>query len=115
VKTGKLRLDQRVRISAKAASQPASRLGRRAGSRVTIRDLMRAAAVKSANDAAMALAEAVGGSEDGFARMMTQKARALGMADTTFRNPHGLTQSGHLSTARDMATLGRRLFFDHPK
>jgi D-alanyl-D-alanine carboxypeptidase len=46
--------------------------------------------------------------------MMTQKARALGMADTNFRNPSGLTQSGHLSTARDMATLGRRLFFDHP-
>jgi D-alanyl-D-alanine carboxypeptidase len=114
VKTGRLRLDQRVTISAKAARQPASKIGLKAGSRVSVRDLIRAAAVKSANDAAMALAEAVGGSQDGFARMMTQKARALGMADTNFRNPSGLTQSGHLSTARDMATLGRRLFFDHP-
>jgi D-alanyl-D-alanine carboxypeptidase len=114
VKSGRVRLDQKVTISAKAARQPSSRIGLRAGSRVTIRDLMRAAAVKSANDAALALAEAIGGSQEGFARMMTQKAQALGMTNTTFRNPHGLTQSGHLSTARDMATLGRRLFFDHP-
>jgi D-alanyl-D-alanine carboxypeptidase len=115
VKAGRLQLDQKVRISAKAAAQPPSRIGLRAGERVSIRNLIRAAAVKSANDAAMALAEAVGGSQEGFARMMTQRAHALGMPNTTFRNPHGLTQKGHLSTARDMAVLGRRLFFDHPE
>lgn len=115
VKAGRLRLDQKVTISSKAARQPPSRIGLRAGERVSIRNLIRAAAVKSANDAAMALAEAVGGSQEAFARMMTQRARALGMPNTTFRNPHGLTQNGHLSTARDMATLGRRLFFDHPE
>jgi D-alanyl-D-alanine carboxypeptidase len=115
VKAGRLRLDQKVTISRKAAKQPPSRIGLRSGERVTIRNLIRAAAVKSANDAAMALAEAVGGSQEGFARMMTQRARALGMPNTTFRNPHGLTQKGHLSTARDMAVLGRRLFFDHPE
>lgn len=115
VKAGRLRLDQKVRISSKAAKQPPSRIGLRAGERVSIRNLIRAAAVKSANDAAMALAEAVGGSQEGFARMMTQRARSLGMPNTTFRNPHGLTQNGHLSTARDMAVLGRRLFFDHPE
>lgn len=115
VKAGRLRLDQKVTISAKAAKQPPSRIGLRSGERVSIRNLIRAAAVKSANDAAMALAEAVGGSQEGFARMMTQRARSLGMPNTTFRNPHGLTQNGHLSTARDMAVLGRRLFFDHPE
>lgn len=115
VKEGRLKLDQKVRVSSNAARQPPSKIGLRTGQRVTIRHLMRAAAVKSANDAAMALAEAVGGSKEGFARMMTQKARALGMTNTTFRNPHGLTERGHLSTARDMAIMGRRLFFDHPE
>ncbi len=115
VKAGRLKLDQKVRISANAARQPPSKIGLRAGQRVRVRDLIRAAAVKSANDAAMALAEAVGGSKQRFAQMMTQKAKALGMTRTTFRNPHGLTEPGHLSTARDMAILGRRLFFDHPE
>ncbi|MEO1689054.1 MAG: D-alanyl-D-alanine carboxypeptidase, partial [Pseudomonadota bacterium] len=88
----------------------------RAGQRVTVRHLMRASAVKSANDAATALAEAtVRGSVSDWAKAATAKARALGMRNTTFRNPHGLTQSGHLSTARDMAILGRRLYFDHPE
>ncbi len=115
VKQGRLKLDQQVTVSSLAARQPPSKIGLRAGQHVTIRHLIRAAAVKSANDAAMALAEAVGGSKERFAQMMTQKAKALGMTNTTFRNPHGLTERGHLSTARDMAILGRRLFFDHPE
>lgn len=77
--------------------------------------MIRAAAVKSANDAAVALAEAVGGSEPAFARMMTAKARKLGMKNTTFKNASGLTQSGHLSSARDMALLARALFMDFPQ
>ena len=115
VKEGRLKLDQTVKVSALAARQPPSRIGLRTGERVTIRNLMRAAAVKSANDAATALAEATAGSVDAWAKMATAKARILGMPNTTFKNPHGLTQAGHLSTARDMATLGRRLFFDHPE
>lgn len=115
VKEGRLSLDQTVKVSSKAARQPPSRIGLRAGERVSIRNLMRAAAVKSANDAATALAEATAGSVDAWARMATAKARILGMPNTTFKNPHGLTEAGHLSTARDMATLGRRLFFDHPE
>ena len=115
VRDGQLRLDQKVRVSRHAARQPASKLYLRAGQRVTVRSLIRATAIKSANDAAMVLAEAIGGSQKGFARLMTRKAAALGMTNTRFKNPHGLTQSGHYSTARDMALLGRHLFFDYPQ
>lgn len=115
VKQGRLSLDQKVRISSRAAKQPPSKIGLRAGSRVAVRDLIRAAAIKSANDAAVALAEATAGSVENWAQLATARAHAMGMSNTTFKNPHGLTQSGHLSTARDMAVLGRRLFFDHPE
>jgi D-alanyl-D-alanine carboxypeptidase len=115
VQSGQLRLDQKFRVSRHAASQPPSKLYLKTGQRVSIRSLIRASAIKSANDAAVALAEAVGGSERAFARLMTAKARQLGMTNTTFRNATGLTARGHLSTARDMALLGRRLFFDFPQ
>jgi len=115
VEDGRLGLDQRIRISSTAASMPPSRLGLRAGERVRLRHLIAAAAVKSANDAAVALAEAVGGTEWQFAEMMTRKARSLGMTATTFRNATGFTADGHLSTARDMALLGRRLLRDFPQ
>lgn len=115
VRDGRLRLNQKVRVSRHAARQPASKLYLKSGQRVTVRSLIRATAIKSANDAAMVLAEAIGGSQREFGKMMTRKARRLGMKNTTFKNPHGLTQSGHLSTARDMALLGRHLFFDFPE
>jgi D-alanyl-D-alanine carboxypeptidase len=115
VENGQLKIDQKVRVSRHAARQPRSKLYLKAGQKVTIRSLIRASAIKSANDAAVALAEAVGGSEKAFARLMTAKARQLGMTNTTFRNANGLTARGHLSTARDMATLGRHLFFDFPE
>jgi D-alanyl-D-alanine carboxypeptidase len=115
VRDGRLGLDQKLRVSKHAARQPASKLYLRAGQRVAVRDLIRAAAIKSANDAAMVLAEGIAGSERAFGELMTRRARALGMNNTSFRNPHGLTQSGHLSTARDMAILARHLFFDFPR
>ena len=115
VENGQLSLDQNVRVSRQAASQPPSKLYLKAGQKVSIRSLIRASAIKSANDAAVALAEAVGGSEEAFARLMTAKARQLGMNNTTFKNANGLPDRGHLSTARDMATLGRHLFFDFPQ
>ncbi len=115
LETGQLRLDQRVRVSRHASRQPASKLYLKSGQRVRVRDLIRATAIKSANDAAMVLAEAIGGSQAGFARLMTAKARDLGMTSTRFKNPHGLTQAGHLSTARDMARLARHLYFDFPE
>ena len=114
VENGEISLDTQVEISRFAASEPPSRLGLRAGQRVAVRHLIRAAAVKSANDAATALGEAVSGSEKAFAARMNRTAAALGMTRTTFANAHGLTQSGHLSTARDMTTLGRHLFYDYP-
>ncbi len=115
IRNGEITLDTVVRISKKAAAEPPSHLGLRPGQRIKLRYLIRAAAVKSANDAATAIGEAVGGSEAGFARRMNRTAKALGMTRTTFRNANGLTRSGHLSTARDMAILGRHLFFDFPQ
>lgn len=115
VESGKLSLDQKVTISRNAASEPPSKLGLRSGQKVAIRDLIRAAAIKSANDAATALGEAVSGSEDAFADYMTLAARAMGMTNSQFKNANGLTKAGHYSTARDMATLGRRLFYDFPE
>lgn len=114
VERGEISLDTMVKISKHAASEPPSKLGLRSGQRIALRYLIRAAAVKSANDAATALGEALSGTEAKFARRMNETARRLGMKNSTFKNAHGLTQSGHLSTARDMTLLGRRLFFDFP-
>ncbi|MBB5517131.1 D-alanyl-D-alanine carboxypeptidase [Rubricella aquisinus] len=112
---GEIGLDDTVRVSRNAASEPPSRLGLRSGQRISLRYLLRAAALKSGNDAATAIGEAISGSEAAFARRMTETARAMGMTSTTFRNAHGLTQRGHMSTARDMATLSRHLIYDFPQ
>ena len=115
VEKGEISLDTMVKISRKAAAEPPSKLGLKAGQKVKLRYLIRAAAVKSANDAATALGEAISGSEAAFARRMTRTAQAMGMTKTTFRNAHGLTEAGHLSTARDMTKMGRHLFYDFPQ
>jgi D-alanyl-D-alanine carboxypeptidase len=115
VENGEIGLDDMVTISRAAAAEPPSKLGLRSGQKIKLRYLIRAAAVKSANDAATALAEAISGSEAAFARRMNRTAKALGMTRTTFRNAHGLTEEGHLSTARDMTILGRHLFYDYPE
>jgi D-alanyl-D-alanine carboxypeptidase len=115
VQRGRLSLDEKVTISKNAASEPPTRLGLRAGQKIEVRYLIRAAAIKSANDAATALGEAVAGSEEAFAARMNAYARAMGLTSTTFRNANGLTREGHLSTARDMAVLGRRLIYDFPQ
>ncbi|MDM8166277.1 D-alanyl-D-alanine carboxypeptidase family protein [Roseovarius sp.] len=115
VENGEIGLDDRIKISSHAASEPPSKLGLRAGQSIRLRYLIRAAAVKSANDAATALGEAIEGSEARFAARMNRTAKALGMKNTTFKNAHGLTESGHQSTARDMTILGRHLFYDYPE
>ena len=115
VKKGEITLDTVVTVAKKAANEPPSKLGLRAGQKIKLRYLIRAAAVKSANDAATAIGIAIEGSEAAFARRMTTTAKALGMTRTTFKNAHGLTESGHMSTARDMTTLGRHLFYDYPE
>jgi D-alanyl-D-alanine carboxypeptidase len=115
VTKGEIGLDDRVTISGTASSEPPSKLGLRSGQKIALRYLIRAAAVRSANDAATALAEAIEGSEERFAKRMNRTAKSMGMTQTTFRNAHGLTESGHLSTARDMTLLGRQLFYDYPQ
>ncbi|MFV0382999.1 D-alanyl-D-alanine carboxypeptidase family protein [Paracoccus sp. (in: a-proteobacteria)] len=115
IERGQVRLDSKFLISSNAAAEPPSRLGLRAGQRIELRYLIRAAAIKSANDAATAIGEGLAGSEGAFARQMTQMARAIGMQNSQFRNANGLTQEGHFSTARDMTILGRRLFYDFPQ
>lgn len=115
IERGEITLDTPVQISRLAASEPPSKLGLRAGQTIRLRFLLRAAAVKSANDAATAIGEAISGSEDAFATRMNRTARAMGMRNTNFRNAHGLTQSGHLSTARDMSVLGRHVIYDFPQ
>ncbi len=115
VRNGEITLDTKVKVSRNAAAEPPSKLGLKSGQRIALRYLIRAAAIKSGNDAATAIGEAIAGSEAAFARRMNRTAKALGMSRTTFKNAHGLTSSGHLSTARDMTTLGRHILYDYPE
>ncbi|MEQ8348261.1 MAG: D-alanyl-D-alanine carboxypeptidase family protein [Sneathiellaceae bacterium] len=114
IKSGKLDLEQRLKVSAHAAAQPPSKLGLRAGQTITVRELILALVTKSANDAAVVLAEGLGGTESGFARKMTSRARQLGMKDTTFRNASGLPDRRQQTTARDMAKLALGMLSEHP-
>ncbi|WP_252953707.1 D-alanyl-D-alanine carboxypeptidase family protein, partial [Siccirubricoccus soli] len=116
LRDGRLSLSTPIHVSYEAASKPPSRLGLVAGMTLTAEEAMLALVTKSANDAAAALGEHLGGgSEQRFAQMMTLKARALGMTRTTFRNASGLPDLEQVSTARDMALLGRRLQQDFPE
>jgi len=114
LKSGRMSLDQDLTVSRRAAGMPPVRLGLTAGSKIKLRDAIAIAAVRSSNDIAVVLAEAVAGSEAAFAAMMTAKARDLGMNNTTFQNATGLPNSQQLITARDMATLSRHLIQEYP-
>ena len=102
------RLDEKVVITERAAAVTGTGLGLRRGQRVTLRDLLWAILIKSANDAALAAAEHVGGSEERFVTRMNAKADSLGMEGTHFTNPHGLDNPDHYSTAYDLAILTRQ-------
>ena len=102
---GRLSLDTLVTVSEHAARTPPVSMGLRAGERVRLDSLIQAVAVRSSNDAATALAEAVYGSETVFVGQMNERAKALGLQRTQFRNPHGLPNSDQVTTARDMAKL----------
>ncbi|WP_152045020.1 D-alanyl-D-alanine carboxypeptidase family protein [Aureimonas psammosilenae] len=115
VDSGKLTLDTPLYVSANAARQAPSKLGLKAGTKVAVGDLAHGIATKSANDAAMVVAENLGGSADGFAKMMMAKARSIGMRRTSFVNPNGLPDPRQISTARDMAILARSLRAAHPR
>jgi D-alanyl-D-alanine carboxypeptidase len=107
-------LDTPVPVSSHAASMIPSKLGLMPGTRLTVEQAILGLVTKSANDAASALGELLGGDETRFAEMMTLRGRALGMTGTQFRNASGVPDPDQISTARDMATLGRRLVADFP-
>ncbi|WP_122464837.1 D-alanyl-D-alanine carboxypeptidase [Brevundimonas lutea] len=112
---GKIKLDDRIIVSARAASQPPSKLGLAAGQSITVDDAIRSLAVRSANDMAVALAEHVAGSEARFTSLMTLKAQDLGMTDSRFVTANGLPDSRQLSSARDLAMLSRAVMRDFPQ
>ena len=107
-------LEQAIPVSAYAAATPPSKLGITPGSRLTVEDALLGLVTKSANDAAAAIAEMLGGDEDRFAAMMTLRARSLGMGRTVFRNASGLPDPDMWTTARDLAILARRILTDFP-
>jgi D-alanyl-D-alanine carboxypeptidase len=112
---GKIKLDDNLSISAHAAAQPATKLGLTAGSSIPVEKAILGIIIQSANDAAVVVGEAIGGSESKFADLMTKKAHALGMASTNFENASGLPNSKQRSTARDLAVLARALMTDFPQ
>jgi D-alanyl-D-alanine carboxypeptidase len=110
----RISLGEQVPVSAHAASMEPTKLGLVPGTRITVQEAILGIVTKSANDAAVALGELLGGGEDRFAEMMTLRARALGMTHTEFRNASGLPNPDQWSTARDLALLGRHLLHDFP-
>jgi len=109
LEAGKIKLGSPMEVSAEAASQAPTKLGVRPGQTLLVEDAIKALVTKSANDAAVVVAEALAGSEDEFARQMTRKARALGMARTIYRNASGLPDDEQVTTAREQAILGKAI------
>jgi D-alanyl-D-alanine carboxypeptidase len=112
---GKVKLDQPFTVSRWAAAQAPSKLGLIPGQTISVRDCILGIVTKSANDAAVTVAENLAGNEPAFAERMTQKARLLGMTHTVYRNASGLPNPGQLTTARDLARLALALYRDFPK
>ena len=106
---GKLKLDTPLKVSAEASGQSPTKLGLKPGSTLAIEDAIKGMVTRSANDAAVVVAEAIAGSEDDFARLMTRKAQALGMNNTVYKNASGLPDDNQITTARDQSTLGRAI------
>ena len=111
---GKISWSDPVRVSEYAASMGGSQIFLEEGERMTVHDLFKAMAISSANDAAVALAEHLGGTEDRFVKMMNDKAKELGLKNTHFENSNGLPASGHYSSAYDIAVMSRELL-SYPK
>jgi D-alanyl-D-alanine carboxypeptidase len=111
---GKIKLQTELPVSAHAAVQAPSKLGLKPGETIRVETAIRAIVTKSANDVAVIVAEALGGDEPTFAKMMTTKARALGMSQTTYRNASGLPDEEQITTARDQALLGRAIQDRYP-
>jgi D-alanyl-D-alanine carboxypeptidase len=106
---GKMKLDTEMDVSERAYEQAPTKLGLKPGQTIKVEDAIKGLVTRSANDAAVVIAEAIGGDEDDFATLMTRKARALGMTKTVYRNANGLPNDEQVTTARDQATLGRAI------
>lgn len=115
IERGRFRLDSELPVSRFAASQKPSKLNLAPGSTISVEDAIKALITKSANDVAVVVAEAIGGSEERFGQMMTAKARSIGMTRSTFRNASGLPNPQQITTARDLVTLGRAIHDRFPK
>ncbi|MBB3288782.1 D-alanyl-D-alanine carboxypeptidase (penicillin-binding protein 5/6) [Rhizobium sp. BK347] len=112
---GRLTWDQKLTLSENAESKEPFKFAIGAGRKVTVREAVEGIVVLSANDAAVAIAEQLGGSEESFGKIMTAKAHQLGMSSTVFKNPSGLPDPEQVTTAHDMATLGIALMRDFPE
>ncbi|HEY1474379.1 MAG TPA: serine hydrolase [Pseudolabrys sp.] len=115
LEAGKIKLSSELEVSAHAAAQAPSKLGLKPGQTINVETAIRAIVTKSANDVAVMVAEALAGDESEFAKLMTAKARALGMAHTTYRNASGLPEDQQITSARDQAILGRAIQDRFPK
>lgn len=114
LKSKKITLKQTFPVSERAWKMPGSRMFIDPKMQVPVEDLIKGMVVQSGNDATMALAEGVGGSAENFVRLMNEQAKALGMKSTSYKNPEGLTEPGHTTTARDLSILSTRLMQDFP-
>ncbi len=115
IDSGALSLEQPITVSAHAVSMGGSQIWLKENEQMTVHDMLKAVAVVSANDCAVALAESVAGSEDAFVARMNQRAVELGMADTNFVNATGLPAAGHVTSAHDIALMSRQLILHHPE
>ena len=115
LEAGNITFKTQLPVSARAAAQPPTKLGLKPGETIAVEDAIRASVTKSANDVAVVIAEALGGDEDNFGKLMTAKARALGMQNTVYRNASGLPDRAQITTARDQALLGRAIQDRFPK
>ncbi|MCZ2497004.1 D-alanyl-D-alanine carboxypeptidase [Xylophilus sp. Kf1] len=115
LKSRKITLQQTFPVSVKAWKMPGSRMFIDPKMQVPVEDLIKGMIVQSGNDATMALAEGVGGSMERFVQMMNDQAKVLGMNHTGYKNPEGLTEAGHITTARDLSILATRLMHDFPE
>lgn len=115
LEAGKFTETSRLKVSKHAAAQTPSKLGLKPGQTIMVKDAILALVTKSANDVAVVVAENIAGTEANFARLMTKKARSIGMRKTVFRNASGLPDKKQVTTAREMITLGNHLMFEHPE